>query len=133
MDYQTFNTWREVLEHVRSGAQLYYHAPFDLEPAMVGAKTVRGGKVRIVPRTSDADAFTADRKHLDRMRKGPLFHPEYGHYYGPALTELGKRPKHDRAIVQSGVPADVPFAIDTASRYGKEGVCVPRCIARQTQ
>lgn len=67
---EKFATWAAVLEFVRAGGWLWYHAPMDLRPASVRVvKVYKNGKLRIDPGTPDADCFTADAKHLDRMRR----------------------------------------------------------------
>lgn len=64
---KSFQAWPEVIAHVKAGLPLFYQAPMDRYPVSIRAK-VRGSTLRVHPPTSAADAFTADEKHLDRMR-----------------------------------------------------------------
>lgn len=67
---QRFATWDEVLVFVKAGGWLWYHAPMDLRPASVRVvKVYKNGKLRLDPGNADADSFTADAGHLDRMRR----------------------------------------------------------------
>lgn len=68
----TFNTWEEVLEYAKThiGQSMRYKAPMDLRAVTVKiVKVAKDGKIRLNPWSKDADAFTADAGHLDRMRK----------------------------------------------------------------
>lgn len=67
--FETFKTWAELLDHIRNGEPVYYHAPMDYRPVRVAAYIRRGGKIRVIPPTSDADPFMADRSHLDRFKR----------------------------------------------------------------
>jgi len=68
--YARFETWNDVLAFVDRGGWLFYHAPLDLRPMSVRvAKRFKNGKLRLDPGTRDADPFTADAGHLDRMRR----------------------------------------------------------------
>ena len=70
MEFVAFDTWAAVLEHVRSGAAVYYHPPLNFRPVVVKAFVRPGGKdLRVTPYDRDADPFTADEKHLDRFRR----------------------------------------------------------------
>jgi len=64
-----FASWRDVLDHVASGAPTYYQAPLDYRPVLVAAEPRSRGRVRVDPLSRDADPFTADHKHLDRFRR----------------------------------------------------------------
>ena len=64
-----FASWRDVLDHVASGAPTYYQAPLDYRPVLVAAELRSRGRVRVDPLSRDADPFTADHKHLDRFRR----------------------------------------------------------------
>lgn len=70
MTLRAFRDWPTVLQHIRAGHPVWYHAPMDRYPVPVRA-TVRGRDaktVRVYPPSTDADPFTADAKHLDRFR-----------------------------------------------------------------
>lgn len=68
--FETFPSWKDVLEHVRAGKPVYYHAPFDIRPVLVSATAEPQGRtVRITPPTRDADPFTADAGHLERFKR----------------------------------------------------------------
>lgn len=67
-DFQTFDTWRDVLVHVIAGSPIYYQAPLDARPVLVRVQLTRGNKVRVFPPSTDCDPFTADAGHLDRFR-----------------------------------------------------------------
>lgn len=72
-----FGDWAELLLAARNGVQLYYRAPMD-EAQAYPAKSVqvvrvyKNGKLRIRPLTNQADAFTADKGHLNRFRRKSL-------------------------------------------------------------
>ncbi len=67
---EKFSTWDEVLAFVKAGGWLWYHAPLDVRPVSVRVvKVFKNGKLRIDPMNRDADYFTADAGHLDRMRR----------------------------------------------------------------
>jgi hypothetical protein len=70
-----FNSWPELLTHVRAGRAVWYRAPLDNNACLVRAvarpmgRTVRvrsfsGGRGRVAP----FDPFTADSAHLERFR-----------------------------------------------------------------
>jgi hypothetical protein len=68
--YEPFATWADVLDFVDRGGWLFYHAPLDARPTSVRVvRRFKNGKLRLDPGTSDADPFTADAKHLDRMKR----------------------------------------------------------------
>jgi hypothetical protein len=74
-----FATWREVLDHVASGAKVYYHAPLSCRPVLVHC-TVSGPKSRVVrvhasETDREADNFSADSKHLDRFKQAIVSTP----------------------------------------------------------
>ena len=46
-DFQTFDTWRDVLVHVIAGSPIYYQAPLDARPVLVRVQLTRGNKVRV--------------------------------------------------------------------------------------
>lgn len=68
---ERFDSWPDLLAHIRAGGSVRYHAPLDVRPVSVLA-TVRGrtdrAKVRVIPCSRDADPFWADAGHLDRFR-----------------------------------------------------------------
>jgi hypothetical protein len=69
-DFSGFHSWHDVLSFARGGGHLWYHAPMDHSPRSVRVVRVyKNGKIRIDPMSRDADNFTADRGHLDRMRR----------------------------------------------------------------
>lgn len=68
MTFQPFASWKEVLDAVKPGAWVHYHAPMDIVPRRVlVSKVYKNGKVRINPMSSDADSFNADARHLSRF------------------------------------------------------------------
>ena len=67
--YEPFTSWAQLIDHVRAGYPLYYHAPMDYRPSIVQATIRKDGKIRVSPTFSDADPFTADMGHLDRFRR----------------------------------------------------------------
>lgn len=67
--FDSFASWEELLAFIERGEQLYYHAPLDYSPVAVRVEKVfKNGDVRICPPNKEADPFTADRAHLNRMR-----------------------------------------------------------------
>jgi hypothetical protein len=63
---ETFGCWSGLLQAVKDGAILYYHAPLDVSPRRVSiVRAFKNGKLRIL--AGDA-VFTADPGHLDRFR-----------------------------------------------------------------
>ncbi len=67
-----FKSWDDVLSFAARGGRLFYQAPLDVHPvAVTVAKVFKNKKIRIVPPSMDADAFTADEGHLDRFRWCP--------------------------------------------------------------
>ena len=68
-DYRPFETWAQLLDHVRAGYRLLYQAPLDFQPVTVTAVIRKDGKLRVVAPFSDADPFTADAGHLSRFRR----------------------------------------------------------------
>lgn len=69
MKFQPFESWQAVLDSVKIGEKLWYHAPLDITPRSVRCESRRGNKVRVFPWTKQTDPFTADSGHLDRFRK----------------------------------------------------------------
>jgi hypothetical protein len=75
-----FGSWAEVLEASRSGVQLWYASPIDVEsaaPARAAAVTrvYKSGKIRV--RVADQLVFTAEAGHLNRFfRKPRVVHVE---------------------------------------------------------
>jgi hypothetical protein len=69
VNYETFSSWAQLLDHVAAGHKLYYQAPMDYTAHLVGAYIRKDGKVRVTPVYSDADPFTADTAHLPRFRR----------------------------------------------------------------
>ena len=68
--YEPFTTWEQLLDHVSAGYPLYYHAPMDHRPVGVSATVRRDGRLRVTPGPySNADAFNADKGHLERFRR----------------------------------------------------------------
>jgi hypothetical protein len=68
MKFEAFPDWDSVLAHVSAGNPVYYHAPLDISPVLVGAR-VSAKSIRVRPSSRDADPFTADHAHLDRFRR----------------------------------------------------------------
>lgn len=68
-DYEAFQSWAQLTDHVRAGYKLYYHAPMDFKPALVTATIRKDGKLRVMPIYGNADPFTADLAHLERFRR----------------------------------------------------------------
>jgi hypothetical protein len=65
-----FDTWDDVLVHVKLGLPVWYHAPLDVRPVRVQATArPKGRTVRVTPPTRDDDPFTADAGHFDRFRR----------------------------------------------------------------
>lgn len=71
-----FDTWQEVLEHVRAQKPVWYQAPLDRTPMRLSYKVpehygvrIQGNAVRIQPPKYAADPFRADDRHLDRFRR----------------------------------------------------------------
>lgn len=68
--YTGFSSWKELLDFIKSGGWLFYHAPLDLRPTSVSVvKVYKNGNIRIDPNTNDADPFTADPGHLSRFKR----------------------------------------------------------------
>ena len=67
----TFESWAQLIDHIRAGYQLWYHAPLDYRPQLVTAVVRRDGKLRVAPVYSNADSFTADTGHLSRFLRRP--------------------------------------------------------------
>ncbi len=80
--WRLFDDWASVLAHVQATghdvttgrvklthATLYYLAPLDTRPSMVGvqARGERPSKLRVFPPTNDCDPFWADKGHVDRF------------------------------------------------------------------
>lgn len=88
--YAPFQSWDQLLDHIRAEYPLFYHAPMDQRPAMVSGVLRKDGKVRVSPFSNEADPFTADIGHLDRFRKySPRYHVvRVGKYLdGPARIQ----------------------------------------------
>ncbi len=74
-EFETFPTWEAFLCHLSGGGRpdrevrwIWYKAPLDYRARFVHVRKVyKNGKVRIDPCTPDADPFTADAGHLDRI------------------------------------------------------------------
>ncbi len=66
-----FETWAQLLDHVRAGYRLHYQAPMDVRPILVTAVIRQDGSLRVTAPYSDVDPFTADGRHLDRFRRDP--------------------------------------------------------------
>ena len=77
-----FETWDDVLHHVRQGLPIYYQAPLDAKPVLIGAavrvhvasigldRWEKTYTVRVTPpHWSDTDPFSADSGHLERFRR----------------------------------------------------------------
>ena len=69
MQFQSFETWVQLIDHIHAGYPLWYQAPMDYRPVQIGATVRKDGRVRVTPTYSDADPFTADIGHLDRFRR----------------------------------------------------------------
>lgn len=69
MDLTTFDTWTQVLAHVKAGRPTWYRAPLDLLPTRVFVRVVVAGRVRVDARAFDCDPFDADADHLARFRR----------------------------------------------------------------
>lgn len=99
-DYKTFDDWREVIDYIRKGGHVWYHAPLDLRPVRVEVKASRG-RVRVYP-GPQADPFYADAGHLDRFRR-----PWPGYFArrnrsGMATPIIEERESGDAFIVLAG-------------------------------
>ena len=69
-EFESFADWAQLIDHVRAGYRLWYHAPMDIAPVRVGAVVrARDAKLRVTPIYSNADPFTADTDHLSRFRR----------------------------------------------------------------
>ena len=68
-EYATFDTWDQLLEHIRAGFPGCYHAPVDVRPYRVNVGAFKNGKIRVYPLGGTADRFTADAAHLGRFRR----------------------------------------------------------------
>ena len=66
---QPFETFAQLIDHVRAGYQLFYQAPLDYRAALVSAVIRKDGNLRVYPIYRDADPFTADPGHLPRFRR----------------------------------------------------------------
>ncbi len=67
-----FKSWDDVLSFAARGGRLFYQAPLDVYAVEVTVvKVYKNRKLRIDPRTRDADKCTADEGHLDRFRWCP--------------------------------------------------------------
>lgn len=67
--HQRFKSWDALLSFIERGGRVFYHAPLDVYPVEVQiAKVYKNKKIRVVPPSLNADAFTADEGHLDRFR-----------------------------------------------------------------
>lgn len=66
-----FYSWKEVLDAIGSNGKnvlLHYQAPMDTRPSLVYcSRRGNGRKIRVDPRTNQADTFWADESHLDRF------------------------------------------------------------------
>lgn len=67
--FGSFDTWADVLAHVRAGLAVYYQAPMDYRPVKIRARALGNHKIRVYPPSSDVDVFTADSGHLPRFRR----------------------------------------------------------------
>lgn len=69
-NFERFSSWLEVLTYAKTHEYLLYQAPMDVRPHRVRVEKVfSNGKIRLDPMSRDADSFTADRTHFDRMLK----------------------------------------------------------------
>ena len=69
-NYEAFARWDGLLDHIRAGYELFYHAPMDYRPRRVSAVVRNDGQLRVYPHwSSDADPFTADAAHLARFKR----------------------------------------------------------------
>ncbi len=67
-----FKSWDDLLSFIGRGGRVFYHAPMDRYPVEVTiARVFKNRKIRVVPPTLDAGAFTADEGHLGRFRWCP--------------------------------------------------------------
>lgn len=64
-----FATWADLLDAIAGDYTIYYQAPLDYRPSVVGCVVRKDGKVRVTPVYGDADPFTADVAHLTRFRR----------------------------------------------------------------
>ena len=70
-EFGSFDTWADVLAHVRAGLTTYYQAPMDYRPVHVACRAgIRKSQTITVfpPAGSGADVFRADSAHLSRFR-----------------------------------------------------------------
>lgn len=100
-DLKEFELWTELVDYIREGGHVWYHAPLDVYPVKVEA-TARRGRVRVVPPTRDADPFYADAGHLSRFR-----YPWPGYYArrnksGMAVPIIAEHKSGDSFIVLAG-------------------------------
>lgn len=68
--FESFQSWQQLLDHIKAGYALWYQAPLDHTPVQVSALLRRTGQLRVSPMWhSDADDFLADMGHLSRFRR----------------------------------------------------------------
>jgi hypothetical protein len=69
IQFESFATWAQLLDHIAAGYRLFYQAPLDYRPAQVSAVVRCDGQIRVTPVYSDCDPFTAGTAHLERFRR----------------------------------------------------------------
>lgn len=98
---EKFPSWIAVLTWIESGYEIFYHAPMDRRPVRVTARRGKGShryKVKVTPRTNDADPFWTDLEHFDRFRRIPQQRQRILPPEPPALTMHEFTPaEHTRA------------------------------------
>lgn len=70
-DFVSFDSWDQVLEHVRARKPTWYQAPMDHRPVKISVAVAGVHTVRVIPPSRDVDPFTADLGHLNRFRRQP--------------------------------------------------------------
>lgn len=69
--FKNFNSWVDLLDHLRAGNPVWYQAPLDRFPSKVSAY-FKGKRIRVIPWGRDCDPFLANEDHLDRFRRQVL-------------------------------------------------------------
>lgn len=67
--FAPFESWSHLLDAIKAGYTIYYHAPMDFRPHVVQVVVRRDGKLRVTSVFSNADPFTADENHLYRFER----------------------------------------------------------------
>lgn len=64
-----FESWEQLIDHIKAGYLLWYQPPLDYYPCQVNAVIRRDGKVRVNPIYRGSEPFTVDQGHLSRFRR----------------------------------------------------------------